>query len=294
MTDPLRRTLLFVPGDDRRKISKALALEVDGVILDLEDSVSPEMKEQARQVVLERLRLGGFGDKERVVRINALSTAYGLDDLKTLVPARPDTLLIPKVEGPEDIQTYDRLLTDLESQAGLPPGGIGLIALIETPLAVVQVEGIASAASRMTGLLFGAADFTREIGGRISEDRQELFYPMMRLLLAARIAGINAIDTPYFRLNDPQGLRRQAEQARNMGYDGKALIHPDQAPVVNEVFSPTEEEVRFAQNVIEGYRRAREVGKGVFALEGKMIEHIDVVRAEKTLKRAARIRGKEA
>jgi citrate lyase subunit beta / citryl-CoA lyase len=283
MTARLRRTLLFTPGGNEKILSKGLGLEVDGLILDLEDSVSPDKKESARRAVAEALAAADFGRKEKVVRINALSTEYGAADLKDVLRARPDTLLVPKVDRAEDIQAYDRRMSAIEAQEGLPPGSIGLIALIESSWGIVNIESIALASPRMTGLLFGAADFTRDTHGSITADRQELLYPMMRILLAARIAGLDALDTPYFDIKDAAGLERHSRQAKAMGYDGKALIHPGQVDIVNRVFTPSTEELTQARRIIEVFEKARQEGKGAAQLDGKLVENVHVAMAERLL-----------
>jgi citrate lyase subunit beta / citryl-CoA lyase len=293
MSDRRRRGLLFIPGGNEKLLNKGLGLEIDGLILDLEDSVSPEGKTSAREAVIKALKNSDFGGKEKVVRVNAFSSDFGPEDIEKVVQGRPDTLLVPKVNTGEDILTYDRLISETEQKSGLSSGGIGLIALIETPLGIVNIDAIAVAAPRLQGLLFGAADFTRETGGRITEDRQELYYPLMRILLAARIAGLDALDTPYFDINDLEGLERHARQAKNMGYDGKALIHPAQVEIVNRIFTPTQEEIKDAHRVIEAFHSAGAVGKGVVQLDGKLIENVHVAMAERVLMLAAqgRIEG---
>ena len=280
----LRRTLLFIPGGNEKVLNKGLGLEVDGLILDLEDSVSPDKKETARQAVAEALLTAEFGRKEKVVRINALSTDYGYDDLEQVLRGRPDCLLVPKVDRAEDIKAYDHRMTEIEEKEGFPPGRIGLIALIESAWGIVNIESIALASPRMTALLFGAADFTRDTHGQITADRLELYYPMMRILLAARIAGIDALDTPYFDIKDPEGLERHSLQAKAMGYDGKALIHPGQIEVVNRIFTPTQDEIGYAKRVIEAFQAAQKEGKGATQLDGKLIENLHVAMAERTLK----------
>jgi citrate lyase subunit beta/citryl-CoA lyase len=284
MMERLRRTLLFVPGGNEKVLSKGLGLEVDGLILDLEDAVAPDRKASAREAVTEAIRGADFGRKEKVVRVNALSTAYGPEDIEHVVRGKPDTILVPKVDGAEDIKAYDRLIAEAEEKEGLAAGDIGLIALIETPRAIVNIEAIALACPRMRGLLFGAGDLTRETRGKITADRLELYYPMMRILLAARIAGIDALDTPYFDIKDPEGLERHSQQAKAMGYDGKALIHPGQIEVVNRIFTPTLEEIAYAQRVIEAFQAAQKEGKGATQLDGKLIENLHVAMAERTLK----------
>ena len=287
MSERLRRTILFVPGGNDKLLKKGLSLEVDGLILDLEDSVTQDRKASAREAVTEALKNAEFGSKEKVVRINALATDYGREDIKRVVRGKPDTLLVPKIDGAEDIKTYDRLISKVEKKEGLPVGEIGLIALIESPLGIINIEAIATASPRMQGLLFGAADFTRETRGKITGDRQELYYPLMRILLAARIAGIDALDTPYFDINDPAGLERHALQAKNMGYDGKALIHPSQVEIINRIFTPTREEINYARRVIEAFQAARAAGKGAVQLDGNLIENVHVAMAERILKIAA-------
>ena len=279
----LRRTLLFTPGGNEKVLGKGLGLEVDGLILDLEDSVSPDKKDSARKAVTEALKTADFGRKEKVVRINALSSEYGADDLTAVLRGGPDTLLVPKVDRAEDILAYDRQISEIEAREGFPPGKIGLMALIESAWGIVNIESIALASPRLTGLLFGAADFTRDTHGQITADRQELVYPMMRILLAARIAGIDALDTPYFDIKDPAGLERHSLQAKAMGYDGKALIHPGQVDTVSQIFTPSAEELLLARRIIDTFEKAQQEGKGAAQLDGKLVENVHVAMAERLL-----------
>jgi citrate lyase subunit beta/citryl-CoA lyase len=225
-----------------------------------------------------------FGNKEKVVRINSSRTEYGVEDVRKVIEGRPDTLLLPKVNRPEDIREYDALITEFEKREGLSSGSVGLMALIETPLGVVNIDAIALASPRLNGLLFGAADYTRETRGKITPDRLELYYPMIRILLAARVAGIDAIDTPHFDINDMEGLARHAQKAKEMGYDGKAVIHPAQADVVNRVFTPSQEEVEYARRVVEAFERAKAEGRGATQLDGQLIENVHGVMAQRILK----------
>jgi citrate lyase subunit beta/citryl-CoA lyase len=225
-----------------------------------------------------------FGNKEKVVRINSSRTEYGVEDVRKVIEGRPDTLLLPKVNRPEDIGGYDTLIAECERREGLSSGSIGLMALIETPLGVVNIDAIALASPRLNGLLFGAADYTRETRGKITPDRLELYYPMIRILLAARVAGIDAIDTPHFDINDMEGLARHAQKAKEMGYDGKAVIHPAQADVVNRVFTPSQEEVEYARRVVEAFERAKAEGRGATQLDGQLIENVHGVMAQRILK----------
>jgi len=290
----LRRTMLFIPGGNEKMLTKALGLDVDSLIIDLEDSVTLEKKAFAREAVAEALITLDFGGKEKVVRINSLSTEYGRPDMEVVVKGKPDTLLFPKVSRSEDVIGYDKMLTEIEKKENLIPGRIGLMALIETALGVVNIDAIALASPRMNGLLFGAADYTRETRGRITKDRLELYYPMIRLLLAARVAGITAIDTPYFDVKDSEGLERHAQQAKDLGYDGKAVIHPSQVEVVNRIFTPTEGEIGYAKRVLEAFEKAKAEGRGATQLDGQLIENVHVAMAQHILTIAERagLKGK--
>ena len=279
----LRRSLFFVPGGNEKLLTKALGLDADCLCIDLEDSVAPDKKAAAREAVTEALRVSDFGKKEKIVRINSILTEYGRLDIQAVMRGRPDALLLPKVNQAQDISDNNAILTEEEKRAGLPEGSVGLIAMIESSLGIVNIDAIALASPRMKGLLFGAGDYTRETRGRITADRFELLYPMTRILLAARIAGIDAIDTPYFDVKNTDGLERHARQARDMGYDGKAVIHPAQLEVVHRVFTPTEQEVEHSKRVIEAFEKARTEGKGVIQLDGQVIENVHVDMANRVL-----------
>ena len=279
-----RRSMLFVPGGNDKVLAKGLGLDVDSLILDLEDSVAAEKKSDARKAVAEALKVNDFGRKEKVVRINSLKTEHGGPDIDVVISGRPDTLLVPKVGQAQDILDHDARITEAEKREGLPSGTIGLIALIESPMGIVHIDEIALASPRMSGLLFGAADFTRETRGQITPDRFELYYPMMRILLAARVAGIDAIDTPYFDIKDSVGLERHTRQAKDMGYDGKAIIHPGQIEIVNRCFTPTAQEVEFARRVITEFEKAKAEGRGAIQIDGKLIEILHVEMAHRVLK----------
>jgi citrate lyase subunit beta/citryl-CoA lyase len=289
--DRLRRAMLFVPGGNEKLLSKAIGLEVDALILDLEDSVAVDKKASAREAVAETLRSVNFGKKEKVVRINSIAGEYGRSDISAILRSKADTLLLPKVNRPQDVCDYDSLITEIEKKEGLAPGDIGLIALIETPAGIINIDAIATASSRLNGLLFGAADYTRETRGRITPGRLELYYPMIRILLAARVAGIDAIDTPYFDLKDPQGLEQHTRQAKDMGYDGKAMIHPGQAETVNRIFTPSEEEVEYSKRVLEAFEKAKAGGKGPTQLNGQLIENVHVAMAQRILMIAEKLRN---
>lgn len=288
MTERLRRTMLFLPGSNRKMIEKAATLEADGIIIDLEDAVAPTQKAAARELAAAALREVDFGRRERTVRINPLATEYGRSDLLTVAAAKPDAVVIPKVSHPADVLEVDELLHQVENKMGLPSGGISLILLMETPSAVVRAVEIATCTPRISGLLFGAADYSLEIRGRLTPDRQELLVPLTQILLAARVAGVDAIDSPHFDLDDHSGLVCQTQAVARLGYDGKAVIHPKQISPVNQVFTPTPEEVVYARRVIEALEKAQQEGQGLLSLDGKLIENPHLHMAQRTLKIAER------
>jgi citrate lyase subunit beta/citryl-CoA lyase len=265
-------------------IEKAAKSEADSVIIDLEDGVAPSQKISAREQATTALRNLDFGDRERTVRINPLDTPFGRDDLFTVVQGSPDAVVIPKVNAPEDVVEVDRLLTQAEERIQLPSGNVKLILLMETPAAIARAMDIAACCPRISALIFGAADYSRETRGKITPQRLELLYPLNQLLLAARIAGIDAIDSPHFVIDDIDGLIQQAQMAGAMGYDGKGAIHPKQREPVNRLFTPSAEEIEYAKRIIEAFKKAEEEGVGVIALEGQMIENVHVAMARRTIR----------
>jgi citrate lyase subunit beta / citryl-CoA lyase len=280
----IRRSMLFIPGGNEKLLDKGLGLEVDALILDLEDAVAVSKKEEARKAVTSALQTRDFGRKEKVVRVNALSTEWGRTDIEEVIQGKPDLFLFPKVEKVDDILSYDQVVSEVEGKTGLPLGKIGFLALIESPLGIINIDLIARSSPRLKGFLFGAADFTRETHGAITADRSELYYPLMRILLAARAFGLDAIDSPFFDIKDLTGLERHTRQAKDLGYDGKALIHPSQVEVINRIFTPTEEELTQARRVIEAFQSAQREGRGASQLDGKLIENVHVAMAERILK----------
>jgi citrate lyase subunit beta/citryl-CoA lyase len=287
----LRRSMLFVPGSNEKMISKSLASDADCLILDLEDSVAPQVKKEAREFVRDFIKKTDFGEKEIVVRINSPKTEYGMDDLRAMIQAQPHTLVIPKTESGDEMKELDNLMVEMEKENHLSSGVVKLMPLIETPLAIINIDEIAMSTPRLTGLLFGAGDFTRETRGQITRERLELYYPLMKIVIAARAAKIDAIDTPYFDVKDPDGCEMNARQAKIMGYDGKAAIHPTQVEVINRVFTPTLAEVERAKKVIEVYAKAEAEGKGATQLDGQLIEHVHATIARRILRIAEKVGG---
>ncbi len=284
-----RRSILYVPGSNMKMMEKASELPADAVILDLEDAVVPSMKKNARELVKRALVELPFPNKERLVRINSFSSGLGREDLEEIAASKPDGFVLPKVESTGDVRIASELLSIAEKKMGLNKGHFPLFLMIETPLGLLNVRDIASSDQRVRGLIFGAADFTRQTGGRISSDRRELLYPMCHILLVARAIGGVAIDAPYFNFRDEEGLRNECIQARALGYDGKSVIHPSQIAVVNEIFSPTEDEIVFSLKVIEAFEEAEKKGTGVISVDGQMIENVHYFVAKKTIELARKL-----
>lgn len=288
MEKKLRRSILYVPGSSEKMLVKSISLDADALVLDLEDGVATAQKGAARSQVLEALRTTNFGEKEKIVRINALTTEFGHADLETVVQGRPDSILIPKIYGPGEMLEVDNIVTHLEEKQGIPQGHIRLMVMVETPAAVLNLPAIATCTRRATALCFGAADFMKETRGRITRERREALFALTQMVLAARVAGIDAIDSPYFNIKDEEGLLLTTQMVRDLGFDGRCVIHPSQIEPVNRIFSPSQEEVDYAKKVIEAYKEAEATGRGTIALEGELIEALHVEIARRTLKVAER------
>jgi citrate lyase subunit beta/citryl-CoA lyase len=234
------------------------------------------------------LRTADFGGKEKLVRINALFTPYGREDVEAVVPARPHTLMVPKSDGILVVQELDNLVTGMERANGLPVGEVGFLLLIETPLGVINAESIALASPRVTGLCFGSGDYVLNTHGTLTDDEWELLYPRNKTLLASRAAGVDAIDLVWPKVKDLEGLEKSARRARVLGYDGKAVIHPDHVPIANRVFSPSPEEIGRARRIIAAVAQAEAEGKGAATLDGQLIETPHAVMAQGVLDIASR------
>ena len=290
----LRRSMLYLPGNNPRFLAKALAGEASCIILDLEDAVAPQQKGATRQAVVDTLRSVDFGAKEKVVRVNSLRSAFGLEDVKAVVPARPHTLIVPKFANAQDVLEMDALVTQVEKDSGLPEGEVKLMPLIESPSGVINVESIATASRRITGLAFGVGDYTESMRGKIYygpmvDEQWEILYPRTKMLLACRAAGVDAIDTPHPKVGDLEGLERSALRARTLGYDGKALIHPSHVTITNRIFSPSPEDIAYAQRVISTVANAEAAGIGAASMDGHLVENVHVAIAERILSEARQL-----
>ena len=287
----IRRSLLYTPGSDARKIEKSLTLESDGVIFDLEDAVSPDQKPAARATVAQFLRdRERSARKELLVRVNQVATDLGIQDILAVTPSRPDTLVIPKA-CPRDIITADVIISGLEASLGLKIGSVGMIPLIETAEGLEQVTEILKAAPRITGVQLGAEDLTKELGITRTKAGAEIAYARNRLTIAGRACGIDVIDTPFADYNDETGLIDDIAYCKSIGMTAKTAIHPGQIRHINAAFTPTDDEVADARAIVEAYEAAVARGLGACSFNGKMIDVPIAERARKILDTAARIRS---
>ena len=289
----MRRSMLFLPGNTPNIIVNGDALGADNVILDLEDAVSPDQKDAARILVRNAIKAIGFDNVELTVRINSLDTPYWKDDLEEVVPLSPDLIMPTKVNSAQDVLTLDAAIAGIEKKSGLDAGTVKLIPLIETAQGLENAAAIASACPRVAAIFLGAEDLTADLRCPRTKEGTEIFYARSRMVSAARAAGVDVYDTPFTDVNDDEGIVRDAQFARSMGFTGKACISPRHVRAVNEAFSPTQKEIDYAYEVLEAIRQAKEQGRGAISLHGKMIDKPIVLRAEQTIAMAEAIKGGE-
>jgi citrate lyase subunit beta/citryl-CoA lyase len=272
MTIRPRRSMLYMPGSNARAIEKARELPADGVILDLEDAVAPDAKAQARELVVQALQKGGFGGREVLVRINGLDTAWWRDDL-AVAAAGPDALLLPKVSTPEQLRELARHFVGVGAEAR-----IRVWAMMETPLAMLNARDIAAAAldpaTRLAGFVMGTNDLAKETRARIVPGRAPMLPWLTACVAAARAYGLAILDGVYNELGDLEGFAAECGQARDLGFDGKTLIHPQQIAPCNAAFSPAPEEVAWARKIIAAFDLPENAGKGVIQIEGRVVERL--------------------
>lgn len=283
--DRLRRTRLYMPGNNPDLMRNGGLYGADCLILDLEDSVSPPEKDAARLLVRNTLLSIDFGEAERIVRINPFSTEYGGEDLEVIVRARPDTILIPKCEVAADVSKVAGIIDDIEKKEGITDGVL-LMPLIETAKGILNSYEIGSASDRVVALCFGAEDFTADIGVDRTREGNESFVARSLLVLGAKAAGVQAIDTVFSDFQDEEGLVLNTREAMAMGFEGKGVIHPSQIEPIHEVFTPTGKRIEYAKKVVEAIKDARSRGSGVASIGSKMVDAPIEKRARKILRLA--------
>jgi citrate lyase subunit beta/citryl-CoA lyase len=268
--------MLFLPGNNPNMLINGNCLGSDALIFDLEDAVAPAEKDAARILVRNTLKYMDFRGCERIVRINSIGTPYWKEDLRQLIPYKPDLILLPKTETAEDVQEVDAYMTELGAQTGL-------MALIETAIGVENAFQIATASPRLKALFLGAEDLTADLQCKRTKEGREIEYARHRLVVAARAAGVDVYDTPFTDVNDDEGIVADATYAKALGFTGKASISPRHVEVINAVFSPTQKDIDYAYEVMEAISLAKKQGKGAIALHGKMVDAPIVARAERTI-----------
>ena len=287
-----RRSVLFMPGSNARAIEKARTLPADCIVLDLEDSVAPGGKEAARDQVMSAIA-DGFGPRELVIRINGLDTEWWLDDVNAAAKAKPDAILVPKVSSPDHLEDVAERLVDISADQK-----IRIWAMMETPLAVLNAREIAAAAkdveTRLACLVLGTNDLAKETRARILPGREPMRLWLTICVAAARAYGLDVIDGVYNDFRDQEGFARECAEARDMGFDGKSIIHPNQIAASNAAFGPIAEEVAQARAIIAAFERPENAGKGVIELEGRMVERLHVDMARRTVAIAEAIAEREA
>lgn len=266
------RSVLYIPGSKDRALDKARGLPVDAIIFDLEDAVTPEAKVEARATLKAALEGDGYARKLKIIRINGLDTEWGKGDVEALRDAKCDAFLLPKVNGAADI----------DALAAMLPEGREIWAMMETPKGILHAEEIA-AHPRVTGFVAGTNDLAKELNCRYRADRLPMQMALQMIMLAARAHGVTAIDGVYNQFKDQDGLRAECEQGRDMGFDGKTLIHPDQVAVTNECFAPSEAEIDLARRQIAAFEEVEKSGQGVAVVDGKIVENLHVETARKIL-----------
>ncbi len=281
-----RRSVLYMPGSNGRALEKAQTVAADALILDLEDAVAPDAKDVARRQIAQAVAARGFGRREVIVRINALATAWGENDLAAAVAARPDAILAPKVSTPHDLHSIEDRLMRLHADPA-----IRLWAMVETPLAILNIAALAGAGGRLAGLVMGTNDLIKELRGFHTPDRANLSAALGLSVAAARAHGLAVIDGVFNDLQDTDGFALQCRQAKSFGFDGKTLIHPAQVEPCNAVFAPSAEEVAEARRVIAAFDLAENKDKGAIKLDGRMVELLHAGIARRTVALAEAIEG---
>ena len=272
-----RRSVLYMPGANTRALEKAKSLPADSLILDLEDAVAPDAKAQARENIRAAL-VTGFGHREAVVRINGLNTQWGLDDLKAFADTKADAILLPKVESASQIRDVASLLKQFN-----PVSTMKIWAMIETPLAIFKLPEIANSHPMLEALVLGTSDLVKDLHARHTPSRVETQTALSLSVLAARAHQLCVLDGVHLSLDDEDGLRQSCIQGRDMGFDGKTLIHPSQIALANQIFGPSLEEIDEARQRITAYEAAISSGAGIAVLNGKLVEELHIQDAKRIL-----------
>ena len=279
-----RRSVLYMPGANERALEKAQGLPADALILDLEDAVAPDAKDEARDRVCAAASSGAYGRREIAIRANGIGTQWHEADVAAIAAAGPDAIVVPKIDSVDDVRAVEAAL-----ESGGAPARTRIWAMVETPVAMLHAEEIATCSERLAVLVMGTNDLAKELGAEHVPGRQPLLTGLALCLLAARAAGKVILDGVYNDIKDAEGFLAECRQGKQMGFDGKTLIHPSQLDPCNEVFAPSPDEVASAREVIGAFEEAEREGRGVVTVNGRMIENLHVEQARRTLAQAQAI-----
>lgn len=277
-TNRPRRSVLYMPGANARALEKARTLKADGLIFDMEDAVAPDAKLNARTQILHAVEAGGYGRREIIIRTNGLNTPWGYDDLVAVAKVGADAVLLPKVESAETVRQAESVLLSHGASEELT-----IWCMMETPRAMLHAEEIADASARLGGLVMGTSDLAKDLQAQHTAMRLPLITSLGLCMLAARAAGLSILDGVYLDLNDEEGFVDSCRQGAELGFDGKTLIHPKQLAAANEIFAPSDEEVRLSRRIIDAYAEAEAEGRGVVVVDGKLIEKLHVDHAKRVV-----------
>ena len=283
-----RRSVLYVPGSNARAIEKARTVPADAVILDLEDAVAPDAKREARLLVCNAVREGGFGQREVVIRVNGLNTPWGYADLVAASTAKADALLLPKTENVESVRQAETVMA-----ANDAPDDLSIWCMMETPRAILNAEAIAGASPRVRCFVMGTSDLTKDLHALHTRDRLPMMTALGLCLLAARAFNLAILDGVHLDLEDIEGFERACAQGRDLGFDGKTLIHPKTIDVANRIFAPTAAEIDWSRRIIAAHAEAAKQGRGIVVVDGKLIENLHVLNARRVVELADAIEAKD-
>lgn len=281
-----RRALLYMPGDDRRKIEKSTTLGVDCICMDMEDGVAVNRKAEARAVIAQAMKDLDFGSSERCIRINSIGSGLEAYDLAAALATEPDTIVVPKIESAEQVKWVSDHIASFEASSNLPSGSTRLLIGVETAKGILNLKEIAEADKRLEAIIFGAEDYAASIGAKRTKEGTEVLYARQAVVTACAANDLQAIDMVFIDFRDNDGLRLEAEQGAGFGFSGKQIIHPNQVAVVQEAYTPSDESIEYAKRIVESFEASQREGKGAYALDGKMIDMPLLKNAQKVLDRA--------
>lgn len=278
--------MLFIPGNTPNLLINSNCLGSDAIIFDLEDAVAPGEKDSARLLVRNTIKYMDFTDIEIIVRINALDSGFWKEDLEEIIPVKPDIIMLPKTNHADDVLLVSEYIKQMELRLGIENNTFKIMPLIETALGVENLYQIASSDKRVCAIFLGAEDLTADMRCKRTKAGKEIDYARSRLVIAARASGIDVYDTPFTDVNDDDGVKIDAEYAKSLGFTGKASISPRHVELINRVFSPSIDDIRYAYEVMDAIEEAQAIGRGAIALRGKMIDAPIVARAKQTIEMA--------